>query len=226
MKILYKYASRSRPDNFFRGLDNIYINSRSDNFSILATLDLDDGKMNNEDVIYKMKSYDKLEFVFGHSKNKIDAINRDMGLNACPEFDILINFSDDMIFTQSGYDDIIRNDFNNDLDLFIHYNDGNQKSAVSTMSIMGKDYYKRFGYIYHPSYESLWCDCEATEVAKQLGRYKYMGDDVILFRHLHPSFGLCNYDEQYRKTEGAVVRANDHTNYINRQDKNFYISDK
>ena len=34
-KILFKYASRSRPENFFRGVDNIYINSRNkdnDNF--------------------------------------------------------------------------------------------------------------------------------------------------------------------------------------------------
>lgn len=221
MKILYKFASRSRPDNFFRGVENIYINSRNKDFQILASLDTDDLSMNNEDVIAKMKNYDKLYYVFGTSKNKIAAINRD--LEFATEFDILINMSDDMMFIKEGYDIDIENDFNSNFDQFIHYNDGNQNSIVSTMSIMGKDYYNRFKYIYHPSYESLWCDCEATDVAKQLGKYKYMGDEKVLFRHLHPSFGLSRYDEQYKKTEAIDVRGRDHTNYINRQDKGFPI---
>jgi hypothetical protein len=224
MKILYKFASRSRPDNFFRALDNIYINSRNKNFNILASLDLDDGRMNNESVIAKMNNYDKLIYHFDHSKNKIDAINRDMNLNICPSFDVLINMSDDMLFVQDGYDDELKKDFAGDYDLFLHYNDGSQKDNVCTMSIMGVDYYNRFKYIYHPSYESLWCDCEATDVAKELGRYKYMGHDKILFRHLHPSFGLARYDEQYRKTEAHDVRSRDEMNYINRKDKKFPIS--
>lgn len=220
-KILYKFASRSRPENFFRGVENIYINSRNKDFQILASLDIDDTSMNNEEVIRKMKNYDKLYYIFGHSKNKIDAINRDMSLAS--EYDILINMSDDMLFVVEGFDETIEKDFAGDYDQFLHYNDGNQSGTVSTLSIMGKPYYERFKYIYHPSYESLWCDCEATEVAKQLGKHKYMGNDLILFRHLHPSFGLSRYDEQYKRTEHVDVRGRDHTNFINRQDKGFPI---
>lgn len=220
-RILYKFASRSRPENFFRGVENIYINSRNKDFQILASLDTDDVSMNNEEVIRRMRNYDKLYFIFGESTNKIHAINRDMAF--ANDFDILINMSDDMLFVMDGFDERIEKDFNGDYDQFLHYNDGNQSGTVSTMSIMGKPYYDRFKYIYHPSYESLWCDCEATEVAKQLGKHKYMGNDLILFRHLHPSFGLSRYDEQYQKTEHGDVRGRDHTNYINRQDKGFPI---
>lgn len=42
MRILYKYASRSRPDKFRRGLESIAQNSVSDNYVVLATLDSDD----------------------------------------------------------------------------------------------------------------------------------------------------------------------------------------
>ena len=145
MKILYKYASRSRPENFFRGVDNIYINSRIKDFQILATLDEDDLSMNNDEVRRRLKNYDKVYPVWGKSNNKIHAINRGMG--HASEFDILINMSDDMMFIVDGFDVEIDKDFNNDLDLFLHYNDGNQRSVISTMSIMGKDYYNRFNYI-------------------------------------------------------------------------------
>lgn len=219
-RILYKYASRSRPENFFRGLVNIVTNSRLD-YHVLATFDTNDESMNNLDVRKRLDAFKNLTYIFGTSKNKIDAINRDMEF--APSFDILINTSDDMLFIQEGFDEQIEKDFAGDYDQFLHYNDGNQKSVVSTMSIMGKAYYDRFNYIYHPSYESLESDVEATEVAKLLGKYKYMGDDRILFRHLHPSFGLSRYDAQYNRTEASDVRGRDLTNLINRRDKGFPI---
>lgn len=220
MKILYKFASRSRPENFFRGLVNIVTNSRLD-FHVLATFDTNDESMNTLDIRKRLDAFKNLTYIFGTSKNKIDAINRDMEF--APSFDILINTSDDMLFIQEGFDEQIEKDFAGDYDQFLHYNDGNQKSVVSTMSIMGKAYYDRFNYIYHPSYESLESDVEATEVAKLLGKYKYMGDDRILFRHLHPSFGLSRYDAQYNRTEASDVRGRDLTNLINRRDKGFPI---
>ena len=62
---------------------------------------------------------------------------------------------------------------------------------------------------------------EATDVAKQLGKYKYMGDDKILFRHLHPSFGLAPTDEQYKRTVSPVFWAHDERVYNERKLNNF-----
>ncbi|OHB91782.1 MAG: hypothetical protein A2Z57_04830 [Planctomycetes bacterium RIFCSPHIGHO2_12_39_6] len=226
MTILYKFASRSRPEKFITCVENIYINSRNKEFTILASLDLDDKTMNNEAMIEKMKRYEgKLYPVFGVSKNKVAAINRDM--DKAPKFDVLINMSDDMMFIAEGYDRTIEEDIARwypDGDCLLHYPDQNQGSNCMTMSIMDKKYYDRFGYIYNPDYESLECDLEAQEVGKRLGRYKFI--NKRLFNHYHPSFGQTPYDNQYDKTEGrydVAIRNRDKDTYIRRESKNFYL---
>lgn len=232
MKLLFKFATRSRPQKFFSCLENI-INMVDDqyNFTVLVSYDLNDESMLFENIKGKiraigetLKNPEAVLMCAGNSKNKIDAINRDM--ERAGEWDILINTSDDMVFAKQGFDNIIRGDMNThfpDLDGFLHYNDGNQKDRVCTMSIMGRKYYERFNYIYHPDYQSVWCDSEATEVAQMLGKHRYLGDEKILFKHLHPAWGLSEYDEQYRKTEHHSVWVHDENVYLERKAKDFYI---
>lgn len=220
MRILYKFASRSRPEKFIQAVENIYVNQRHDDYTILATLDIDDATMNNETMIEKMKRYDKLYPVFSHSANKIEAYNRDMQL--APEWDLGILMSDDMLFVKNGFDREIIQDMEEafaDGDGFLHYSDGNQGANVCTMSILTKKYYDRFGYWYHPSYTSLWCDNEATDVAKNLGRYKYF--DKILFRHSHPAWGLGVMDDLYLRNESRVNWDKDERNYNERKANGF-----
>ena len=57
-KILFKYASRSRTQKFFVGLDNILTNlSDLNNFCILISLDIDDYSMNNKETINRLVEY-------------------------------------------------------------------------------------------------------------------------------------------------------------------------
>jgi hypothetical protein len=214
--ILFKLATRSRPEKAKASIDNIIKNCNSLNYTILVSIDTDDESMKN----FNYKD-DNVFIAKGLSKNKIDAINRDMDL--FEGWDILINTSDDMHFEIRGFDNIIRQDFRKNYDQVLHYSDGNQHSNIMTMSIMGVDYYKRFNYIYHPDYKSLWCDCEATEVAWMLGKYEYMGDLKILFRHLHPAWGLAEYDEQYRKSESQEHWDNDYKVFKERKARNYDI---
>jgi hypothetical protein len=200
-KILLKFASRSRPEKFFASLDNIQGKvADSFNYDIVCSLDKDDVKMNTPENINKMSMYTNCEFCWGVSKNKIDAINRDMEGR---KFDILINMSDDMVWKVNGFDNLIREamlQHHADLDGVLHFNDGTQAGDhLMTMSIMGKAWYDRFGYIYHPDYTSLWCDNEATEVASRLGKRVYFTE--VLFNHVHPGWGKIPYDEQYQRTE-------------------------
>ena len=222
MKIIYPFASRSRPDKFIACVENIYINSRNKDFTILASLDIDDTSMNNEVMIDKMKRYDKLYPIWGHSKNKIDAINRTM--TQAPEYDLLINMSDDMMFIEKGYDEIIEQEMNKyfpEGDCLLHFPDQNQGKNCMTMSIMDKKYYERSNYIYFDGYESLWCDKEAEDVGKLLGRYRFVNKRI--FNHYHPSFGHVSYDDQYNKTEGMDVRNRDAQTYLHRKDNNFFL---
>lgn len=227
MKILFKMTTRSRRSNFLRGIDSIIDNlADKENYRIYTTFDVDDDKMRPLPEIKGNHTY-----IAGTSKSKIDAINRDMDfINSQYDWDILVNMSDDMVFIQKGFDDIIRKEFTDgsitNLDQYIHFNDGNQKANVSTMHIVGRDYYNRDNYIYNPEYKSLWCDVENDMVAKLRGCYKYVGDNIRLFSHLHPAFNLAPNDEQYMKTEHRDMWIADEQTFNNRKQNNFYVLTK
>jgi hypothetical protein len=226
-KILFKYASRSRAIKFFSGLDNIIKNlSDLENFCILVSLDLDDITMNNPTTINRLTEYvkaypERIIVKFGHSKNKIDAINRDVNeIKETFDFDIVINFSDDMEFIQHSFDDIVRDKFfchYADTDGNIYFNDGYTNDRLSTMSIIGRKYYDKFNYIYHPSYHSLWCDNEYTELAKKNQKIIYFHERI--FNHNHPANVGGFIDEQLIKTESFAEI--DRQNYEKRFNNNF-----
>jgi len=227
LKILFKFTTRSRRSNFLRGIDSIIDNlADKENYRIYTTFDVDDDKMRPLPEIKGNHTY-----IAGTSKSKIDAINRDMDfINSQYDWQIIINMSDDMVFIQKGFDDIIRKEFTDgsitNLDQYIHFNDGNQKANVSTMHIVGRDYYNRDNYIYNPEYKSLWCDVENDMVAKLRGCYKYVGDNIRLFSHLHPAFNLAPNDEQYMKTEHRDMWIADEQTFNNRKQNNFYVLTK
>lgn len=184
MTICYNYASRQRSDKFFAGLDNICQLSSSRAYFIVAKLDEDDHTMNNQEVRKRLESYPECIVKWGHSKSKIDAINR--SLDNLPQFDILINFSDDMRFTVLGFDNVIREDMQQyfpDTDGFLHFPDDYARERVATMAIMGRKYYERFNYIYHPAYYSLFCDDEQCDVAKALRKYVFINNPIIEHNH-------------------------------------------
>jgi hypothetical protein len=174
-------------------MDSIINNCVSENYQILVSVDEDDASMFGMEEQYKNNS--KVVFCKGGNRNKIYAINRD--LEKITDWDILVNMSDDMLFTVYGFDAHIRDAFDN-LDQCLHFPDGNTKHLI-TMSILGRKYFDRFGYIYHPDYVSLFCDNEQMEVSQILGCYKYIDKDI--FAHLHPAFGKAASDEQYNHTE-------------------------
>ncbi len=218
MKILYTFASRSRPEKFLKCLDNIYHNAKHTDFTINASLDVDDPSMHTEAMREQLGNYANLTIRWGFSKNKIDAINRAVGDT---DFDVLVNMSDDMLFIQKGFDKIITDAFRVsaspdssqfDLDQLIHFPDQNQGDNCMTMYIAGRDYYKRDGYIYNPECKSLWADIISQETGQARGKYKYVPERI--FNHLHPSFGQCQYDTQYRQTESMEVRQHDYDVYL------------
>lgn len=199
MKILYKFATRSRPDRFFKSLDNMHAMMRHTDFEIQVTADIDDDTMNTKEISERVHSYTNTHILLGTSKNKVDAINRDMGLFT--GWDILINMSDDMEFVQPGFDMQILSDYASlpKGDVLMHYPDQAAGQALITMAIMDNKYYGRFGYIYNPEYKSLFCDNEQHEVAKLLGRYKFF--KRRLFNHNHPAWGLAPMDALVVHTE-------------------------
>jgi len=192
-------------------------------YLICLTLDEDDKTVNNPDFFNWIGQNFGIELhtFFGKSKNKIDAINRDV--DKFKVWDILVNVSDDQVFTVKGFDQKIIDafQFTNGTDLFLHFRDTNHDpiDALCTLSIIGRDYFKRDGYIYHPSYHSVWCDNEGQEVAKKRGCYRFIPD--VIFDHLHPAYGKAKTDAQYQKTESTFVHKKDHNNFLKRQKQGF-----
>jgi Glycosyl transferase family 2 len=226
--ICYKFASRSRPDKFFKALHNILTLARHPHYFILCSFDLDDESMNNFEVRNRLDQYDKSRLIyhFGTSKNKIDAINRDM--EHAPHFDVLINMSDDMRFLVEGYDKIILRDmytfFPNGDGCLAYWDQGKETKGTGliTLAIMDRVYYERTHYIYFP-YQSLWCDNEMTKVAIKLRRYKFCDAEII--SHDHPANGIGQTDAQYQRTEAPAVWASDKALFDKREKKGFYITD-
>lgn len=226
-KILIKFASRSREQKFFTCLDNIFNNViDKENFCVLVSLDIDDISMYNQNTLNRLSTYlneypNNLIVKFATSKNKIDAINRDVNqIKERFNFDILINFSDDMLWTRHGFDEVIREKFKlhfPDTNGNLHFNDGYTKERLCTMSIIGRKYYDKYNYIYHPSYFSLWCDNEYTIVAKNQQKIVYF--EELIFVHNHPSNVGGIVDEQLKKTESFAEV--DYNNFMNRQKNNF-----
>ena len=182
--ILVKFPTRSRPQKFLSVLKG-YTEKAHDNTNItyLITIDSNDLSMTEKVKDEAMKYAPNVVFITGISQSKVHACNRD--IHHFLSWDVLILASDDMICQKKGWDVIVEKTMKNkfpDLDGVLYFPDG--FTDLNTMCILGKEYYNRFGYIYHPAYKSLWCDNEFQEVAQRLGK-EYRSIE-ILFKHEHP----------------------------------------
>jgi hypothetical protein len=226
MKILVKFPTRSRPEQFLSTLKG-YIDNTDDVASVdyLITIDSNDATM-DADVLKRINAMtNRATINHGSSVNKIHAVNRGMEQYKT-HWDILVLASDDMICQKKGWDTIIKSTmeaYYPDTDGALWFWDGDhntRRNGLCTMNIMGRKYYDRFGYIYHPSYSSLWCDNEFTDVGLRLGKLKFF--DQVLFKHVHFSNtpGL-KPDELMKLTQSYFGK--DQENYRKRLSINFNL---
>ena len=195
--ILMKVTSRERPQILQQTVFKyIELANDLDNMIWLFTCDEDD--LDTILMCKQLNLKNKLVAI-GKSKNKIDAINRDV--DRAEGWDILLNISDDQLPVVKGYDDIIRQTMPNSLDYSLWFSDGWQ-NRINTQEIQGREYYKSFGYIYNPNYKSFFCDNESTEVAKELNRLILSNKCII--KHFHPG-----WDSQSHIKRDALYARND-----------------
>lgn len=199
-RILFNIASRSRPEKFHALLERTMELCDSTNNMFLIKLDSDDPTLSKYSLIGAGKG--PVMAILKRSDNKIHAINRDIPAEG---WDIIVDLSDDFIITRKGFDNIIRQHCGPDD--CVHFpepfatkqNEKNRNENIIIMACMGREYYNRFGYIYNPIYKSLFCDNELTAVAKKLGRYKFVDEEI--FYHAHPAAGYGKADAQTKHTE-------------------------
>lgn len=218
-KILYKFPTRERPKKAFAAIDNIMSLSRHSNYEILLTLDIDDVTMRGEEIKSKITSYGgKVRAIWGTSEGKIHACNRD--LEFAGDFDIICLHSDDMLFIKEGFDLDILDAFL-DFSGLAHFPDQEVNERLCTYTIMDKNYFSIFNYLYSPEYFSVYSDMELQDVAKMMNRYKYVNKNIL--HHKHPIWGHGVKDSLLERTENPANYAKDHETYIRRKLKNFNL---
>ena len=219
MKFLIQFPVRDRFTKFCSTLD-LYINKASGTNEMFFNISIDTTDINitKDKVITYFKKYPKVNYLVSvnDNKSKVEAINRIPKI----DFDILLLASDDMEPQVNNYDTIIANQMLKsypDLDGSLWYPDGYQ-NRLNTLCILGKKYFDRFGYIYHPSYKSLWCDNEFMKVAQILNRQMYI--DQCIIKHEHwANNGKFSKDALYLKNDSYSNI--DRDNYYKREKINF-----
>ena len=202
MKILIKYPTRNRWPWFQKTIGLYYDKISEDcDFQFLISLDEDDESMCTPEVKEFLDNQPNLIYNYGKSQTKIEACNADMDLVS--NWDILLLASDDMIPIVNEFDKIIVDAMKEhfpDLDGALHFNDGLfGKDRTITLSIMGRKLYERFGYIYHPSYRSFYCDNEFTDEVYAMGKAKYIAQTIIQHKW---HGGSKSSDALYRRNSG------------------------
>lgn len=230
-KILVKLTTRERPERCFKTLDSVYnLASRPDFIRVLVTMDFNDASMYNNAVVERLNEYKNLHMVYGVSDSKVMAINRD--LDKLPkdfrDWKLLSNVSDDMVYCTFGWDDILRADANQyhpDYDCYLSYLDSDTRGALTTQLNIGRAYYERFNFLYNPAYLSLFCDNEADEVAKMLGKYHFTG--IEIYKHYNSAYGYSDYPRdalfEQQQTIGWSI---DNLTYNERKTRNFDLNIK
>ena len=112
-----------------------------------------------------LSEYDIPCAIINDNKNAVQAINK--GAEHATG-DILIVVSDDFDCPRN-WDLKLLEVIDERHDFVLRIKDGLQNYLV-TMPIMDRVYYERFGYIYYPEYQHMFCDTELTCVAELLGK--------------------------------------------------------
>jgi glycosyltransferase involved in cell wall biosynthesis len=182
------HPTRSRPEKSVETVDKwIDLSSNYANIQLIVSLDEDDPKLDE----YK-QAYDSLAYIINRNRSCVDAIN-----NAAKKAngDILIVVSDDTDCFVDWDLYILKVSEGMGNDWILKTQDGIQPWII-TAPIMDRAYYNRFGYIYHPDFEHMFCDTYMTAVADITGR-KITSN--LEFKHLNNTIN----DDLRNRTNGT-----------------------
>jgi len=176
LKFSLLHPSRSRPTKSFQATQDWVNSSTSNDFELIVSIDENDDYKDQYFAIYS--NVPKAKVIVNRNRSAVDAIN-----NAAKESsgEILIVVSDDTGCI-INWDQIISNATAGKSDFILKVFDGIQKWII-TMPIMHRDYYNRFGYVYHPDFRHMFCDTYLTHQADALKKIIWRNDIRINHNH-------------------------------------------
>lgn len=196
-RLLVRMPTRGRAAQAINVL-SAYRNMAGAPIQLEVVIDSDDESMMASDVLQRLRALDAVITV-GKHKSKIEAVNA----GSVNNWDILLLASDDMQPVDNGYAAHVLAAM---AEHFPHYDgavffdDGYAHDRCCTLPILGRRLYDQFGYVYEPSYRSLVCDIEQTDVLRGMGRLVYVNRKII--EHRHPAVGNAPSDALYKRNNG------------------------
>lgn len=193
------HPTRSRPERSVATI-NKFVKSSDDPGEVMVTICLDDSDPRIEEYWKLYRSECSCHWAIDQRDNKssVEAINEGFknSLLATAKGQIIMVVSDDTDCFK-GWDTALYKETEGKEDYILKTQDGIQNWII-TNPVLDLKYYQRFGYIYYPGYQHLFCDTELTCVADILGR-KITSN--LLFPHNHYSIGKATLDSVYSKND-------------------------
>ena len=196
MRILLKCPTRTRPQKVLATLQTyLRLANHPEQIGVAVSCDTDDSSMKRTDELTGvLRGFEWHRIFFSPNKSKIEACNANMS-EIGYAWDIVVLVSDDMIPQVKGYDDVIRNYMNARFphkNGILWFNDGHQGKNLNTLCVFGRKMFEEFGFLYHPSYKSLFCDTELTDQCNGVLADQCYYVPYCIIRHEHPGTGFAN----------------------------------
>jgi hypothetical protein len=183
MNILINLASKGRPRLLCEVLDRTFdYLSGQHRAWVFLKIDEDDHATREYERFRKLcvdRRDSLVQCYLDGPQTKISATNAGIKMNM--PWEVLVNLADDMVPVTRGFDDVIARRMNEafpHLDGALWFPDGLQ-SKICTMSVLGRKYYDRFGFVYPPQFKSLYADDWHTQMAQHLGRLARFPDELV-----------------------------------------------
>lgn len=176
--------TRQRPENITRLCTSAFLNAKSPlQVEVVFYMDNDDNDHFVEETINLLQEeFSNVKYIKG------DRINLSKMWNVCAENatgDILMHCGDDITMNTQDWDEIVRNAFQEEKDnIWLVYGDDLlQSEGLATHGFYHRDWYETLGYLTAPYFSSDYCDTWNDEVAREIGRIKYIPHLITEHHH-------------------------------------------
>jgi len=124
-------------------------------------------------------------------------------------YDIVMQTGDDAVFRTQNWDEMVLAEFEkvNDKIVLVYGKDGIQNERMATLNFLHKNWVKAVGYYMPPYFFTDYNDLWITEVARYIGRARFLPD--LYIEHLHPAVGKAELDKTHQE---RIARLNENDN--------------
>jgi hypothetical protein len=155
----------------------------------LLSVDDDDPSL---DSYRELAARQAVGLVVGSNRRMVDAMNRGA---ACATGDVIVGISDDF-GCPDRWDAAIAEVVGDRRDCAVLVHDGID-ARILTLPVLGRAFYDRLGFVYHPSYVSMFADDDLTAIARRDG--VLLDATHLRFPHRHYAVAMSAIDPTYAR---------------------------